>query len=485
MRKIVGAEHEQMLLLPACVEEWIGPEHPARFVREFVGTLDLKQLGLDTVGEEGGEAYAPRLLLSAWLYGYQRRVRSTRALERGCAEEMGFIWLTGNRRPDHNTLWRFWHTHRAGVRALFRQSVRVAMELNLIGLVVEAVDGTKIQAACSGRGSYDQKGLEKMLARLDAELGVREASIAQDGAGEERERAQLPAALQERLTLREQVKVALEKVRAGEARHVHPREPEARRMESDGRNRFSYNAQAVINDQAGILVAAEVTTDPIDQNQLAPMLRQARTQTDAPAHTLADNGYVLSDQLAEARVSAQQIIAPPPTNGSDETHPYHASHFKHDPVTRTVTCPQGHRLPYRFTRDKDGRQVEVYRSAQICRDCPVRAQCSPDRHGRLIEIVPHHEELVALRARWADPVLRKLYQRRAALIEPVFARIKQIEGFRRWSARGWENARTQWAMLCTVWNLRILQRHWTGHNPRSSTAIGAKITQMPLLAHAA
>jgi transposase len=471
MRKIVGAGHEQMLLLPACVEDWIGPEHPARFIREFVATLDLKGLGLDTVGEEGGEAYAPRLLLSAWLYGYQRRMRSTRALERGCTEEMGLIWLTGNRRPDHNTLWRFWHTHQAGVRALFRQSVRVAVELNLVGLVLEAVDGTKIQAACSGRGSYDQAGLEKLLARLDAELAVREESIAQAGAGEERERVQLPEGLRERLTLRERVQVALAKVRAGEARHVHPSEPEARRMETEGRNRFSYNAQAVINEQTGILVAAEVTTEPIDQNQLGAMLRLARSETLAPEHTLADNGYVLSDQLAEARASSQQVIAPPPANGSDETHPYHASHFKHDPATRTVTCPRGQQLPYRFTRDKDGRKVEVYRSAQACRDCPMRAQCSGDRHGRLIEIVPHHAELVALRARWAQPALRKLYQRRAALIEPVFAHIKQTEGFRRWTARGWDNARTQWAMLCTTWNLRILRRFWSSRGPEQHLAV--------------
>lgn len=481
MRKIVGAEHEQMMLLPPCVEDWVGAEHPARFIREFVETLDLKALGLDTVGAEGGEAYAPRLLLSAWLYGYVRRVRSTRALERGCTEEMGLIWLTGNRRPDHNTLWRFWHEHQAGVRALFRQSVRVAVELNLVGLVLEAVDGTKIQAACSGRGSYDRAGLEKLLARLDAELAVREESIAQAGAGEERERAQLPESLQERLKLRERVQAALEKVRAGEARHVHPQEPEARRMETEGRNRFSYNAQAVINQQASILVAAEVTTEPIDQNQLGPMLRQARAETLAPAHTLADNGYVLSDQLADARSSSQQIIAPPPLNGSDQTNPYHASHFKHDPATRTVTCPQDRPLPYRFTRDKDGRKVEVYRSAKVCRDCPVRAQCTKDRHGRLIEIVPHREELVALRARWNDLTVRKLYQQRSALIEPVFARIKQIEGFRRWTARGWENARTQWAMLCTIWNLRILRRFWPGRAPHSPLEPTASASFQPLL----
>jgi hypothetical protein len=42
----------------------------------------------------------------------------------------------------------------------------------------------------------------------------------------------------------------------------------------------------------------------------------------------------------------------------------------------------------------------------------------------------------------------------------VFATIKQALGFRRWTVRGLENVRTQWALLCTAVNLKKLYQGW-------------------------
>ena len=109
MRQIIAADPDQTLLLPPCMDDWVGPRHPARFIREFIRCVDLRTLGLDTLNRsEGGPAFAPELLVTVWLYGYFRKVRSLRALELACQEEMGFLWLTGNTRPDHNALWRYW-----------------------------------------------------------------------------------------------------------------------------------------------------------------------------------------------------------------------------------------------------------------------------------------------------------------------------------------------------------------------------------------
>ncbi|HEY4249478.1 MAG TPA: hypothetical protein VGM64_21830, partial [Lacunisphaera sp.] len=45
-------------------------------------------------------------------------------------------------------------------------------------------------------------------------------------------------------------------------------------------------------------------------------------------------------------------------------------------------------------------------------------------------------------------------------------------GFRRWTLRGLENVRTQWSLLTTTWNLRVLLRHWRGGTNGSSPAPG-------------
>lgn len=101
MRKVLTADYDQQLLLPPSIEELVRPEHPARFVWEFLVAQDLRRLGLDTMErEEGGVAHDPRILLGAWLLVPAQGPQHA-GLERACQEEMGFVWLRGNhRRPS-------------------------------------------------------------------------------------------------------------------------------------------------------------------------------------------------------------------------------------------------------------------------------------------------------------------------------------------------------------------------------------------------
>ena len=164
MRRILRADYEQEHLLPRTVEEWVGPRHPARFIREFVGSADLAGMGIvEPNPEEGGMCYARELLLSVWLYGYWRKIRTTRKLEEACANDLGFIWLSGNHRPDHQALWRFWKAHRGAVREFFKHTVRVAMALELVEMVTQVVDGTKILAAC---GQWERHDAEHNLSLI-------------------------------------------------------------------------------------------------------------------------------------------------------------------------------------------------------------------------------------------------------------------------------------------------------------------------------
>jgi len=470
MRQILRADYDQLMLLAPTVEDWVGARHPARFIREFVGALDLKALGIDTLDrEQGGVAYEPALLLQAWLYGYFRKIRSTRAIEASCQEDMGFVWLTGNHRPDHNALWRFWTVHRPQIKLLFKQSVRVAVDLELVGMAVQAVDGTKIMAACRGRGGFDREQLEKLLAQLEEQVSEREQQI--ERAGNEAAPA-LPSELEQSVKLREKVRCALERVKAGETRHAHPLEPDAARMGCDGRNRFSYNAQAVVDAEAQIIVATDVTNAANDAAQLVPMVTAAQEQQpEATPTILADGGYANAAQLSAAQRCGYDVVTPPPSAWSDTSKPYHAAHFRHDPERQVVVCPQGRELPLHHVRQKSVGPVEVYRSAKVCKGCPVRALCTQDRHGRSIDIQPGHAAVVACHQRWQQPSTAELYALRAATIEPVFAQIKQQMGFRRWTVRGLQNVRSQWDLLATTWNLRVIFRHWRdrGHGPSLSS----------------
>ena len=81
----IGGSREQISLLPACLEDYVGPDNPVRAIDSYVDSLDLMGLGFCDVGSDGGAAqppYAPGDLLKLYLYGYLNQVRSSRRLAR-------------------------------------------------------------------------------------------------------------------------------------------------------------------------------------------------------------------------------------------------------------------------------------------------------------------------------------------------------------------------------------------------------------------
>ena len=150
-----------------------------RFVAEFVDALgqeDWGEMGVEPEGDPlGAPACHPRALLSVWLYGFMTNVRSCRKLEVACRDQIPYLWLTGWQHPDHNTLWRFYKRHRQSMRELFKRTVRTAVEMDLVDLAVQAVDGTKLVANAAPYRSYDAEGLRQLLVRVEKAIGDLEA----------------------------------------------------------------------------------------------------------------------------------------------------------------------------------------------------------------------------------------------------------------------------------------------------------------------
>jgi transposase len=459
----IQANYDQMDLLPQCVEDWVPLDHPARFIREFVEALDLRGLGFrERPSEEGRPPYSQDLLLKVWLYGYLARIRATRELERACREHMSLIWLTGRHALDHCTLWRFWHENRAALRRVFRSAVKVAAEQGLIGMICHAVDGTKIRAASSRRTTEHRKDLEKLLARVEAAIAETEAAVE---AAEKSDRGEyrLPENLQEAAKLRQAIRESLGKMQEAQRDHLHPQEPEARLMPCEGRKEPAYNAQVVADAQAGIIVAERAVNAESDNAQLVPMLEETRANLGAvAAETVGDGGYASAQQLGEAQARGYEVLlAPGVETGGAKRGAYASAKFAYNREKDEVICPQGQRLKFEGVKKKSPQRpaVRSYR-CQHYAQCPVRALCSRRRDGRRIEISPQRTAITRQREKRRDPAKQALLRQRKVIVEPVFATIKQAMGFRRWTVRGLENVRTQWALLCTAFNLKKIYQHW-------------------------
>lgn len=462
MTRPITPDYGQQFLLPPALEDWVPQDHPARFLREFVEQLDLAALGFAMpMALEGRPAYAPSLLLKIWLYGYFHRIRSTRKLEAACRDHLPLLWLSGMIAPDHNSLWRFWRDNQKALRAIFKQTVQLAVKAGAVGFALQALDGTKIQAACSGPKGWSKPYLEKLLAQLDGALEEIELKVIEENPQTQAPGYCLPAGLAQRQALREQIKKGLAQLQADQRQHYHPAEPRARRMKVGDTNRYAYNAQAIADEKEKIIVACEANRQETDAGQLTPMIEQARQNLGVAATdtlTVADTGYGSGADLQAAMDKELNVLAPPPEGKPAQDNPYAKQHFNIDRVNHTVICPQGRSLDYEGQTTKKGQKVERFRCHH--RDCPVRGCCTRDPKGRGIEVWPYQAVVQAMRQRLQQPLPQQQWQQRSQIIEPCFAQIKQHDGFRRWTVWGLESVRTQWALLCATLNLRVLYKKW-------------------------
>jgi transposase len=459
----IRADYQQVHLLPPCLEDWVGEDHPARFIRGFVDELDLKGLGFKgRKSEDGRPSYAPDLLLKVWLYGYMQKIHSTRLLERACREHMSVIWLTGMNAPDHNTLWRFWRDNKEPLRRVFSQAIKIAISWNMIGMVLHALDGTKIRADVSKKGAWHREDLVKLEKYLKEALDEAERQV-EAAEREETGDYRLPEELQDEESLREAIHNAIEELDEEGQKHLHPSDMDSRMMLCEERKVFAYNAQAVVDDTSGLIVAQDVFNNQNDAHLLTPMLDEVKETLGQPAdQTVADGGYLSGDELLKAEQANYKVLVNLGEwlNPTRKRKDYHSANFTYDAARGICICPQGEELTFeREKKSRRGYTVKVYRCRGF-RKCPARHLCTKDPRGRMVEVAPYHEALARQREKQSDDKLRDLLKKRKQIVEVVFAKVKQQMGFRRWTFRNLDNIKAQWALICTVCNLGKMYQVW-------------------------
>jgi len=464
MGKEIRANYSQIFLLPPSIEDWVPRDHPARFIRDFVESLDLKLIGFNLPeGADGRPPYSVDMLLKVWLYGYMNKIRSSRKLEAACSESLSLIWLTGAHYPDHNTLWRFWSVNTAALREVFRQVVYVALKADLVGLVLHAVDGTKIGAAVSKKNLWRRKALNQLLAELDASIEEVMKQV-EETEGIEQGEFRLPVEIQDSVKRREKIKEALAELDKIDRDYLQPHDPDARMMKSGDYLCLAYNAQVAVDSESGLIVAETVVNDEADNRQLVSMVEAAKSNLGAQAlETIADAGYYSPGQLAEAEAKGLTVMVSMPL-GPDKRWgkmEFQKSNFTYDGKRDVYLCPLGKDLTYdKTTKESHGRYlIRLYRCHGY-KECPRRYECSCRRWGRYIERGEYEAAIEHQRAKQCEPFKRELLRKRKSIVEHVFAQIKEHQGLRRFNSRGLENVRAQWSMVCTALNLSKLCKHW-------------------------
>jgi transposase len=417
-RDYLTGDRDQAFLLPPDMREWLPAGHLVWFILDVVERLDLS--GFERVREDprGRRSYDPAVLVSVLVYAYCVGERSSRRIEQRCVEDVAFRVAAANLAPDHTTLSRFVKDHGDAFEALFVQVLALAGAAGLGQVGAIYVDGTKVGADTSPLAGRTRDQLEAEVARITGEARERDTEEDDrfgDGRGDvlpaelvdpNSRRARLDAALDEI------VDVEARRARQGNSAHTKrpPRvsvtDPQARTMKSPRGFLFAYNAQAVVSEDR-LVLAADVTQDPVDNTQFVPMVDAALENLEAagmgaPEHAVADASY-WTQTSGTSHLDAE---APRPRP--------------------TPLIPPAGRTP----------RVSVSRPRPI----PARPQ-----------------EL--MRDRLASPAGKRRYRQRSTTVEPVFGHIKGNRRFVRFRRRGLDAARAEWRLVTTTHNLLKLWRH--------------------------
>ncbi len=425
MNLLTGADRQQAQLLPPCVEDYVGPDNPVRFLEAFVNGLDLRAAGFQFPKENpagrGRPAYPPADLLKLYLYGYLHQVRSSRRLAAECGRNLEVIWLMRQLTPDFKTIADFRKDNAAAFQAVVREFTRLCRQLDLFGGQLLAIDGTKIKAVNARDQNWSQTKLAQQQARIEARLAEYLQALDQaDAQAEAVPSALSPAQLQAKIAgLKErqaQIQARLQTLEKTGQTQLSATDPDSRGMKGAHGHLVGYNVQGSVDAKHHLLVGAEATQAVCDQGQLAAAAQAAKTALAiTQADVVADGGYRKDEDVKACQEMGLEPHLPAVQNSpSERAGLYGKADFRYDPARDLYHCPNGAELTRRRQMTDKGRLLFNYDHPPACAACPVKARCTAAAFRTV--------------SRWEhEACLERMAQKVAAAPEKLAARKTLIE----------------------------------------------------------
>jgi transposase len=475
------------------LEEALPPEHPVHLFVDLVRSVDLSHFVVPP-GPKGEKPYHPHGLFGILAWGYLHGVRSARKLARLARQEATFVYLAGGGRPNYRTLARFRRENGAAFTAVFQETVILALRVGMARLGHVALDGTKLKANTSkhkamsyGRMRQREAQLKEEIARLVSQAESQDAAedqeygIDSDGYSVAEELARRGARLakiraaREHLEAGQRAEQALPEDAAPEIADKEQRsfaDSDARIMlMKRGEYDYAYNAQAAVDAESGVIVAAALTNVAPDVGHLPALVAEVRVLRGAaglPDDHLttvsADAGYFSGENAGEDGAGLDLLIAAgrdDPATAASRSGIRSAECFGYDAVRDVWVCPADKLLVRQITPPGATGRPSKHRylaAPTDCAACPLRARCLKPGEDRRALVAQRCRPTGAMRLKLRQPGARRRYARRKAIAEPVFGQLKHVRGFTTLSLRRLALAAGEYLLACLAHNLGKLLR---------------------------
>ena len=455
-----GQSREQLTLYTTCLEDMIPRDNAVRYIDAFVNGLDIKALGFQPLSPQGRPPYDPADLLKLYIYGYMNRMRSSRQLERECGRNIEVIWLLGNLKPDHNTIARFRKQNPKAIKHVFRASVNLARNFNLIGAVLIAGDSTKLRAQNSKKNNYNKKKVQRHLDYIDKKIEAYNQELSEaDGDAKETINTHIEKHKGQRKHY-ERIDRKLQEDNSSENPQLSTSDHDSRHQIVRGTiTEVSYTAQTTVDAKHKLLIDYKITNQN-DKKAMGMMLRRAKAILRTNAFTaLYDKGYHTGSEFHMAHTLGIDTLVAIPAIGRASQAPdprYNAEKFKYDQDDDSYTCPQSKTLTSNGSWYKGRNYYFKQYKTRACRNCPVRSKCTTAKvNGKIVQRSEFTQFIEANAKRVEES--ENTYKKRQAIVEHPFGTIKRQWGFDHiMTKKGIPSASADFGLTALAYNLRRL-----------------------------
>jgi transposase len=497
MAKYKRYDYRQSLMIPVSLEEQLIPG-----TLEFaIHTLVERRMDMSVFESQykndatGRSAYDPKILLKVVLLGYSRGLISSRAIERACCENVLFMAMSCNQRPDHSTIAAFVSSMKDQILPLFCDILLVCEQENLLGGTFFALDGVKLRSNASKQSSGRLSDLKKKkdkiqqkVERLLKEQIDADKDDDDDFVGPSRRERQIDKLKKQADRIESFLKKNDKKIGANKKElNSNVTDNDSAKMHTSHGTVQGYNAQAIVDSKHQVIVHGQAIGKGLDNANLPPVIDGAKKNFASIGKSkdyfkgkivTADSSYHSVTNIAKC--TEEKIDAYIPDNKfrnrdkrfatrlgyRSRSKKFTFADFKYDGDKDEYICPNGKGLK-RFGKNgrHKGKLLRRYVSNQAdCRCCDLRAKCLKNKDAKSRHLSYYADACgqnisQAMVEKIETSKGRKIYPQRIAIVEPVFANIRVHKGMDRFNLRGKIKVNIQWLLYCMVHNIEKIANY--------------------------
>ena len=503
-------ENGYQLWIPLDCSIRIPEDDPVRLLNAVAERMDYREIEA-AYSRYGRIEYSPQILTKVIIYGYMRRIISSREIERACKENICFMYLLeGRKAPDHNTISRFRSNIllKGAGEKLRIQLIRMLIEAGMVDLKTVFIDGTKIEAKRikaelpellkkAGirfyiRDTIQLRHLKKLMKQLKTK--VKDAGI-RFVYGKGNHKAILQRLVEKVENWISKYKQYIADIHICGDRNSYSRtdhDATFMHMKEDymrnGQLKPGYNVNVATSNE--FIIGTYISSDRSDVQTLIPFMKQLKNDYEGNdiGKVVVDSGYESEENYCWfEKDPVTELFVKPSNHEAKKEKKYRTDisrreNMVYDPGTDTYTCAGGKLIHASYEKhSKSASGLDLTTTVYECSDCdgcPLKEKCIR-ACGSKRPLEERHKVLYVSKrfARQREEMEKKIASDEGILLrvnrsiqaEGTFAFAKEDMDFRRFLTRGKKKVEAEWLLLSLA--LDILKLHFKIQKGRLGTAL--------------